>query len=298
MRVLVCGAAGFLGNEVVRACVGAGHDVRGLVRSSSQRELVAHAGGTPVVGSVLELPQLERAIEGCEAVIHLAQARGGQPAQAAAVRVQGATNLLRAARSGGAGRLILGSGYWVYRSNPGTITEESPLEPLGLSRINYEAEEQTRSAEAGSVEVVIVRPGMVYGPGSWLRSMVQELRTGEYRYVGAGENRLSPVSLEDTGEAFRRILESAAAGSTYLVVDDRPVTTAEFARYVADRIGARPPRGIAFEEAAREWGADLARLNAADRAASNARLRSLGWAPRYPAYRDGIPSVLASFREP
>jgi nucleoside-diphosphate-sugar epimerase len=296
VRILVCGAAGFLGNEVVRACARAGHDVHGLVRASSQREIVAHAGGTPVVGSVLEPERLREVVRDRDVVVHLAQAHDAGSPHARAVRVDGTARLVAAMRERGVRRLVVGSGYWVYRTNPGTISEESPLEPLGLSRINFEAEEQARAGAKDGIEVVVVRPGMVYGPGSWFASMVEELRAGSYRYVGSGANRLSPVALTDTGEAYRRIVESAPAGTSYLVVDDEPVPTADFARTVAHRIGAPTPRGIPFEEAARAWGSDLARLNAADRAASNARLRTLGWSPRFPTFREGVPEVLAAPR--
>jgi nucleoside-diphosphate-sugar epimerase len=294
MKILVCGAAGFLGSAVVRACARGGHTVRGGVRSPAQRAQVADAGGEPVVASVLDRGALERAAQGCEAVVHLAQARGSDGPEARAVRVDGASNLRAVASSAGVRRLVVGSGYWVYRSHPGTIVEDSPLEPIGLSRTNFDAERAARAPPASGLEVVVVRPGMVYGDGSWFRSMVEELNAGTYRFVGEGQNRLSPVSLEDTAEAYRRLIEDAPSGSTYLVVDDLPVATADFARYVADRLGARPPQGMPYEEAEATWGRDLARLNAADRAASNARLRALGWRPKFPTFREGLPRVLAS----
>lgn len=292
MRILVCGAAGFLGSAVVRACARGGHRVRGAVRSPAQQARVVGDGGEPVVASVLDRVALGRAVEGCDAVVHLAQARGNGGPETQAVRVEGAANLRAVASSAGVRRLVVGSGYWVYRSHPGTISEDSPLEPIGLSRTNFDAERAAREGARVDLDVVVVRPGMVYGDGSWFRGMVEELNAGTYRYVGDGRNRLSPVSLEDTAEAYRLLIETAPAGATFLVVDDLPVATADFARYVAARLGAPPPQGMPFAEAEATWGADLVHLNAADRGASNARLRALGWRPRSPTFRDGIPRVL------
>ena len=297
MRVLVTGAGGFLGEAAVRACARAGHEVRGLVRLPAQSARVRDAGGIAVVGSVLEPTTLGAAVDGCDAVVHLAQARGAAPELARAVRVDGAGNLLAAIRRSGARRFIIGSGYWVYRDNPGLLTEDSPLEPLGISAINFETERVVRAAEQrGEVDAIVVRPGMVYGDGSWFREMVEELRAGTYRYVGEGTNRLSPVALDDTGEAFRRILDGGRPRTTYLVVDDAPVPTRDFARFVARELQVPEPSGLPRAEAEHLWGADLARLNAADRGASNARLRSLGWVPCYPTYRDGVPRVVRAMQ--
>jgi 2-alkyl-3-oxoalkanoate reductase len=297
VRVLVTGAAGFLGGAVVRACRRAGDRARGLVRSPSQAELLRAEGGVPVVGDVLVPETLGRAVEGCDVVVHLAQARGGDAEAARAVRVRGLTNVLAACRDAGVERILIGSGYWVYLEHDGVITEESPVRPIGLAAVNHEAERVARAAEdTGEFEVVVVRPGMVYGQGSWFGEMVDELRSGKYAYVGDGANRLSPVALEDAGDAFRLVLDRWRPGRTYLVVDDEPVTTREFAGFVADQLGVARPSGLSMERAAQLWGRELAQLNAADRPASNAALRALGWTPRHPSFRDGVPPLLRSMQ--
>jgi len=299
VRILVSGAAGFLGGAVVRACSRAGHEVQGLVRSPSQEAGVAANGGIAVVGDVTDPTTLTHAVDGCDVVVHLAQARGGPPEAARAVRVDGAAHLLRAATAARAHRFVVGSGYWVYRGGPGWLTEESPLEPIGLAAVNFETEQVARAAGArGAIEVLVVRPGMVYGNGSWFREMVEELRRGSHRFVGDGANRLSPVALEDLGEAYRVILDRGQSGATYLVVDDEPVATREFVDFVAHALRAPRPQGIPLVEAEREWGSEPARLSARDRGASNARLRSLGWVPRDPSFRGGVPPVIRSILGP
>jgi nucleoside-diphosphate-sugar epimerase len=207
--------------------------------------------------------------------------------------VGGVRNLVPAMARANVRRLLVGSGYWVYADNPGVISEGSPIAPLSISRINFEAEEAARQrAMRGRLEVVVVRPGMVYGDGSWLREMAGELRSGEYRYISPGENYLSPIHEEDAGQAFRRIAEDWRPGETYLAVDDQPETTRRFAEVVAGQIGAPPPTGISRGDAERSWGSDIARLNLASRQATNAKLKGLGWRPNHRTYREALPAVL------
>jgi nucleoside-diphosphate-sugar epimerase len=299
MRILVVGAAGFLGDSVVRACARAGHEVRGLVRSSDQLARVASAGGQPVLGDIREAESLSEPIAGCDVAIHLATRSRGSIEEMHSARVLGCQALLSAAERAGVRRVVIGSGYWLYRDAPGVLTEASPINPIGMPGINFATEEVARrAARDESIESVVVRPGMVYGNGSWFREMVDDLRGGTYQYIDEGSNYWSPISLEDTGEAFRAVCERWTPGETYLAVDDEPVAIRELATFVAARLASPLPRSLRREEAQREWGAEVAELTVASRRASNAKLKGLGWAPRYASYTVGMPGVIRAMIEP
>jgi nucleoside-diphosphate-sugar epimerase len=295
MRVLVTGAAGFLGRSVVAAFASGPHDVRALVRTPAQAQRLSAGPAHAVLGDLLDPATLPEAVKGCDLVIHLAQSSSDSLDERRAVRVGGVRNLIPVMASVGVRRLLVGSGYWVYSDDLGVISEGSQIAPVSISRINFEAEEAARQqVRRGGLEVVVVRPGMVYGDGSWFRQMVDELRAGSYRYVAPGENYLSPIHVEDAGQAFRRVAEEWHAGETYLAVDDRPETTRGFAEFVAAQLQSPPPRAMPRDEAERAWGADLVRLNVASRQASNVKLKGLGWRPNFRSYQDGVPAVLQS----
>jgi 2-alkyl-3-oxoalkanoate reductase len=291
-RVLVVGASGFLGRSVVRALSEEGFEVHGLVRDMAKGEIVRTNGGIPYLGDVLDPSTLRAAATGCYAAIHLA-ANPSRDEDPSRVRVEGTQNLVETAWSEGMRRLIVGSGYWVYRGQPDPITEVSPVDPRGESKVNYDAERVGLEAHVpGTLDVNVVRPGMVYGDGSWFRSLTLAIRSGEYSVIGEGQNRWSFVSLRDTATAFVRVLTSGAGGEVYNVVDDRPAPWREFVDYVAAQIGANSPPSVSPEAADEQMGEVVAHHLAADRPVSNQRLRGLGWAPRYPTYRDGVPVVL------
>lgn len=294
--VLIVGASGFLGAAMVRAAVAGSRPVRGLVRGKPSAEMVRSLGGTPILGDVLELESVVRACEGCAAIIHVASRASdgsGDEEVFRRTRVNGARNLVRAAQLASVRRLVIGSGYWVYRGSPGFLTEESAVEPSGESASNYSAE-QVALAESASTgpEVVVVRPGMVYGDGSWFRGVVDAIRAGTYRIIGSGGNRWSFVDLDDAGRGFLIAADRGAAGQTYNLVDGTPAPWGEFARFVAARLDRPVPESVSMEQATSEMGAVIAKHLASDRAASSARLRALGWTPRFECYTEGVSELL------
>lgn len=298
--VLVAGAGGFLGQGITAALVSEGWQVRGLLRTPAKTDLVRRIGAEPFLGDVLDPASLRRCVEGCDAVIHVAAAYPGpgvSPELARKVRVEGTRNLASAARSAGARRLLVGSGYWVYADQPGVLEDDSSLDPRGESQVNYEAERAgLESAVPRELEVVVVRPGMVYGDGSWFRGMVDSIWNGSYRYPDPGENHWSLVELGDAARAFATLLERGKAGGAYLVVDDAPISLRDLSALIAREVHAAAPRGVSRESVEEEVGPDVARHLAANRAGSNRKLRELGWVPRNPDSRQGIPALLRSMR--
>lgn len=290
--VLVVGATGFLGRSVVRAFSKDGIEVRGLVRDPRKQEFVREDGGIPVSGDVLDLPSLRQAVAGCRGVIHLG-ANPPPPTDPARVRVEGTRNLVTAASREGAERLVIGSGYWVYRGQSELIHEDSPVDPRGESKFNYDAERAGLEANSpGELEVMVVRPGMVYGNGSWFRGLAEAIRAGEYRVVGDGANRWSFVDREDAGAAFRTVLEAGTAGEIYNVVDGSPAPLREFVNFVATELGATSPPSLSVDLASREMGKVIADHLAADRPTSADKAMGLGWRPHFSSFRDGVPGHL------
>ncbi len=292
--VLVAGAGGFLGRAIVQALVEGGWVARGLTRSPDGLASVERLGGEPVAGDVLDAAVVRAAAAECQAIVHVAANPGdehGDPELPHRVRVEGCRNLADAARLASVPTLVVGSGYWVYADQPGPIREESRVDPQGESRTNYETELLARTFT--DLDVRIVRPGMVYGDGSWLRSTLTALRDHSYRVIGSGSNAWSFVSLPDLGRAFRTVLEAGAPGNVYNVVDDEPRPWGEFAAYLADRIGCDRPASCSTAEAERIYGPVVARHLAAARATSSEKLQRLGWRPVFSNYRPGIDDLLA-----
>ena len=294
--MLVVGASGFLGAAIVRAFAEHGVAVRGLIRDPGRASTVKSAGGTPVLGDVRDPASLRHATAGCQSIVHVAahsSSGNGADDDLREVRVQGTRNLIAAGRANEVRRLVIGSGYWVYRDQPGEITETSPVDPQGESRINFESEEEGRRAgRSGSLGVLVVRPGMVYGDGSWFRGVLEGILDRSYAVIDRGANRWSFVSLADAANGFVAVERHGADGETYDLVDGRPSPWGEFARFVAEGAHAPLPGSISMKEGTERWGLTVAHHLAANRAATGAKIRTLGWWPRADSYRDGLRPVL------
>ncbi|MCI4341439.1 MAG: NAD(P)H-binding protein [Thermoplasmata archaeon] len=276
----------------MRAFSRAGYRVRGLVRSPAAAARVRVEGGEAVQGDVLDPGLLKAALAGCAGVIHVAS-NSTDPLQNSCVRVEGTRNLVEASGQGGVSRMVIGSGYWVYRGQSEPIMENSPLEPLGESRVNFEAELVGREATAlGELGVLVVRPGMVYGDGSWFRGLAESVRVGEYRVVGDGMNRWSFIDRWDAGTAFLRVFEAGTPGEIYNAVDGHPAPLREFAAFVAAELSVPPPTTLSLPEAITLYGELVARHLAADRPASGAKLIGLGWQPLFTSFKEGVPRLL------
>jgi nucleoside-diphosphate-sugar epimerase len=169
--VLVTGATGKVGNAVARALAERGDEVRALVRDQSRARSLLPAGVEAVRGDVTDPASLASAIEGCELVFNAM----GIPEQWLAdeslfdrVNAQGSKAVAEAAREAGVRRLVHTSTEDVFHAEPGTTFDESRVAdyPKGTAyeRSKQRAEQLVLEARDG-LEVVIVNPSGVYGPG-------------------------------------------------------------------------------------------------------------------------------------
>jgi nucleoside-diphosphate-sugar epimerase len=157
-----------------------------------------------------------------------------------------------------------------------------------------------RAAQRRSgLPATILRPPIVYGLGSGFKEFFLDLaRRHLFRVVGDGSYFLNLVHVEDCAAAYRLALERPSAGETFLVVDDEPVTMRAFADFFSQAMGRRRPGSVPAFLAKLVAGA-----GAVEALQDSVRLRNrkitsrLGWAPRYPTYRDGIPGVVREYKQ-
>jgi nucleoside-diphosphate-sugar epimerase len=173
------------------------------------------------------------------------------------------------------GRVVFVSSTSVYAQNDGSlVTEESPAEPVSpTSGILREAED-VALGHGGFV----ARLAGIYGPGRSV--LLRKFLEGSAVIEGEGTRHINQIHADDAAAALYHIIEHAPPAGIYNVVDDCPVTQLECYTWLAAKLGRPlPPHGPV--DATRKRGVT-------DKRVSNAKLRSLGWAPRYPSFREAL----------
>lgn len=308
MRVLVTGATGFVGAALLKRFTADDWEVVPAVRSpvGLQREMVVGN----FEGSTNWLP----ALSGCDAIIHLAARVHAMHDTAVdllalyrATNTAATLNLARQATEAGVRRFVFVSSIKVNgegRDAAYRVTDTpSPEDPYAISK--WEAEQGLwRIAQETGLEVVVMRPPLVYGPGvkANFRCLLDTVARGWPLPLGAIKNKRSLLYLGNFVDAIRVCIEHpAAAGQTFLVDDGKPVSTPELIRAVAHAMG-RPERLLAVPVGALEFAGTLLGKRAAiqrltsslwvDSSLSHTRL---GWNPPY-SMEAGLAETVADLK--
>ena len=244
MRALVTGAAGFLGGHLVEELLRRGWHVDALVRPS--RELPPDWRRRGVVAVPIDLREpgdgLAPVLAECDAVFHLAATTGGTWRSMFDTTVAATQRLLETMRSTAwRGRLVHVSSFSVYGLNQvrahSMVDESTPLEPDPWLRDDYAwtkwlQERLVREMrDEGGVEVAIVRPGVIYGPGrAFQHQLGRELGASTLLlYGGLVTMRLNYV--ENTASLLAECGDNShAAGEVFNAVDPRPLRQFQYAR--------------------------------------------------------------------
>ncbi len=294
MKILVTGATGFVGRAVLARLAASGYATMPAVRSS------AGLPGEQLIGELDSDTNWTVALNGVDAVVHLA-ARvhvmhdGEDVPQKAFHRVNalGTVRLAEQAAAAGVKRLVFLSSIKVNgEGSPIPYCETdppAPLDPYAISK--WEAEQGLHNVTARTgLEVVILRPPLVYGPGvkANFRRLMDAVRKGIPLPFGSIDNRRSMLYLENLVDAIRVCIEHpAAANKTYLISDGEDVSTPDLVRRLA-RAMNRPARLLPVSPALLSASATLlgkrdqvARLLGSLTLDSSAIRRDLGWTPPY-----------------
>jgi nucleoside-diphosphate-sugar epimerase len=308
MRVFVAGATGAIGSRLVPQLVERGHHVVGTSRTHEKARQLNAVGAEPVVLDVLDARAVREAVVSArpDAIVHQATALSGATdmkhfdrsfAQTNRLRTEGMNALLAAAHEAGVRRLVAQSyAGWPYERTGSVVkTEDAPLDPdpVPAMRETLDGIRHLEEAVVGAGGLALRYGGFYGSPND---AQLELVRKRQLPIVGDGDGVWSFVHLDDAASATVLALERGDPG-VYNVVDDEPTPVREWLPALADAIGAKPPRHVPV------W---LARLLAGEvgvvlmtevRGASNMKAKQeLGWALRYPSWRQGFEASYRSLR--
>jgi NAD+-dependent farnesol dehydrogenase len=253
VKVLLTGGTGFLGKNVARALAAAGHSLRVLARPSSDLSGLPEAIEV-ARGDVTDAASMTAAAAGCDAVLHMAALvkmwvpdRG----QFDAVNIGGIRNALAAARAANARLVYTSSFIAVGPAGPAPV-DETRTHDMRRFRNDYErtkahADAIAREAAASGADVVILYPGVVYGPGdltdgNLVVKMAADHMAGRFPgMVGPGDRLWSYAYVDDVARAHAAALTAAAPGTRYFLAGENATMT-RFFDLLAEVSGTPPPK--------------------------------------------------------
>ena len=299
MNVLVAGGSGTIGFPLVRALVRAGHQLTSLSRSTVRRRELIDLGVSVVQADALNRDALIAAVDAARPthVIHELTAlpkdgvrRSSDIDPTSRLRIDGTRNLLEAAVRAGARRFVVGSfAILSDRASGGT----APPDSSAADAVRSMEKQVLDATERGSIEGVILRYGLFYGPDvPSTVSMIDMVRKRRLPVLRNDEGQLPLIHIDDAVSATVRALDHAPAGGVYDIVDDRAVSMSDVVRTIAEFTGSRSPLRVP------SWLPKLiapymARMTSVRLPLSNSRAEAeLGWRPAYPSMREGLAGIL------
>ena len=252
MQIFLTGATGFIGTHLIQRLAGTGHELRCLVRRTSDTSQLEAAGARICVGDVGDAQSLGAAADGCQWVVHLANLYSfweRDPRRSAAVNIEGTRNVMRAAVDAGVGKVVHVSSVVAYgRPQDTPFVEDSAPGPGLFSEYARTKQAGDRLARevcnGGQVPLVVLYPAAVLGPGD---------RKASGQYIADLVHRRLPATLldrvvltwvhvADVAEAIVRALEKEGTVDESYLVGKHQLSVGELNQMVSEISGVALPR--------------------------------------------------------
>jgi len=252
MRVLVTGAGGFLGYAIARSLVERGDTVRSIARGAYPK--LDELGVEAQRGDISSLDDVMRAMDGCDAVMHVAAKAGvwGSRASYMHTNVDGTRHVISACRAHGVTRLV-------YTSTPSVVHPGENVEGIDESTPYAEnyltaypetkaiAEREVLAAANDGLLTVALRPHLIWGPGDnhLVPRILDRRRSGRLAFVGDGSNLIDATYIDNAAHAHLLALDAlkpgaACVGRAYFIAQGAPIATADLINGICDAAGLPP----------------------------------------------------------
>jgi dihydroflavonol-4-reductase len=254
MRAFVTGGTGFIGSRVVKRLRDRGDAVVALVRTPSKATELLGEGVQLVQGDLSSADAIKRGTDGADAVFHIgAVYKVGIPKKEQApmwdANVGGTERVLDAAEAAGVQRIVYVSTGNVFGDTKGQVVDETYERNLDDGFLSYYDETKYRSHElvkeriARGAPIVIVQPGVVYGPGdhSEVGNMIDQMRSGKLKMRMFPDARFNFVYVDDVADGILLAYDKGQVGESYLLGGQVGSMDDLFTK-VSERLGKKPPR--------------------------------------------------------
>ena len=306
MKILVAGATGAIGTQLVPRLVDAGHEVHGMTRSESKKSMLVALGAVPVVADALDPERVTQVVSEVrpDVIVHELTSIESLNLRhfdrsfelTNRLRTEATDHLLSAGQAVGVKRFVAQSFFAVYaRTGNELKIEDDPIdtEPVRDMRGTIAAISHLENAvlSAPWTEGIVLRYGAFYGPGTSMAAgaeQIEMIRKRKFPLVGAGGGIWSFIHVADAAEATVAAIDHGRRG-VYNIVDDDPSPVSEWLPALAKELGAKKPIRVPQFIGRLFAGETGVMLMTELRGLSNLKAkRELDWSPARPSWRPGF----------
>ncbi len=247
MNIFITGASGFIGRSIVKKLLTDENiKITTLLLPTESEQLMEGLPVRIVRGDITETRTLSGLMDGHDTVIHLAGAVGYGQTMPHCLRINrdGTANVANEAVHSGIRRFCHFSSVSVYGRVPSVpIPETFPLrktgDPYGDTKIDAE-NILTDLAGQGKLDLTVLRPTVIYGPGDvlFMPKLIENVQSGRGRVIGKGGNMVDLIHVDDVAEFVYLVLkDSRAIGQTYNLTHPKNPSWKEFMKMVTNELG-------------------------------------------------------------
>ncbi len=251
MTSLVTGSTGFIGRHLIATLGKVGERARAMYRNEQRAHLYLKSSAEKIRGDACDRSVLRDAVAGVDVVYHCAAAHSTESEEEIRrTNLASVENLFEAVRAlGTSPRIVLMSSINVLGNRSFDNADEStPRVRTGDLHVDLkiDAEELAERSVADGLDVVILRPGLVYGLGDvHLPKLGRAIRRGKFAYLGSRDNVVPLVHVSDMVQAMILAAHAApATGRIYHVSDGSRTTIADLVGELSRTLGCEEPRRV------------------------------------------------------
>ncbi|MCD4707523.1 MAG: SDR family NAD(P)-dependent oxidoreductase [Candidatus Sabulitectum sp.] len=248
-KVLITGANGFIGSHLVEKFLREGHQVYGLVRTTSDLSLIKDMEVSLLYGDITDYGSVEKSLNGIDLLIHNAGLASdwGSMESFRKINLEGTKNVTTAAEKNGIRRIVYMSSTAIHGFNHEHPASEddtkNPVFNYGISKLEAENWIFTFGRKHG-IEVTAIRPGNVFGPRdhTFIEKYIKAMTSGKIAYVNKGQSLTCPTYIGNLVHGvYLASFHEKAPGEAFIITDGLRINWKNFTEAIADQMQIRHP---------------------------------------------------------
>jgi nucleoside-diphosphate-sugar epimerase len=242
MKIFISGATGFIGRHLAESLIKEGHEIKTIVRKSSDLSLMENLGIEANLGDITDYASLQKSVKGCELIYNTAVAKSGAK-RCYQVNIQGTENIMRAALESNVPHVVHCSSTKIYgRQKKQIANDNEPFKPRGDYAITKLESEKIiwKYVEKYQASATIARLTRVMGPRSLsLLNLFRDVVNNNVTVIGSGKVSIQVTYIDDIIDGLKLCGGKQASGEGYIIGTDEYFTLEQLIATIARHAGVK-----------------------------------------------------------